>query len=155
MENATKAIIITASVLITMAIVSLGFFIFNSVKTPIDSGKDELDRIYKQLTESKYADYNNKTWSGTEVINAISKSKSAPEEGVGICVITGVGGTTYTNWYVYDASDINNLSEATTSIDDAEDIFKTDKYINPNGRFKAKVERNNNDKIASVTFTQQ
>lgn len=154
MENATKAIIIAAAVLITMAIVTIGFFILRSGQDAATNAVTSISNMNNKLAESEYTMYDNMTVTGNDVVSAIEKIESSGDY-IGLCVITGVGGTNHTNWYVNDASNINDLSSASTTIEDAQDIEEPDTYINPAGRFKGKVERDNNGRIASITFTQQ
>jgi len=154
MENATKAIIIAAAVLITMAIVTIGFFIMRAGQNAANEATTKIVAMNNKLAESEYTMYDNMIVSGNEVISAIEKVESSGDY-IGVRVITGIGGTTNENWYVYDASDINNLSSTSNDIEDALDIEESDTYINPAGRFKGKVARDNNGRIASITFTQQ
>lgn len=152
MENATKAIIIAASVLITMAIVTIGFLIMNTGKNTVTIVTDKIDTINTEQLEYEYTMYDNKVVSGNTVLDAIRKFE---KQHIGICVITGIGGTTNTNWYINDASDVNNLSSTYNTIRDAEDIQDPTTYINPSGRFKGEIKRDNTGRIASITFTQE
>ncbi|WP_010250307.1 hypothetical protein [Acetivibrio cellulolyticus] len=154
MENATKAIIIAAAVLITMAIVTIGFFIMNSGKDAATNAVTNINSMNNKLAESEYTMYDNMTVTGNDVVSAIEKVESSKDY-IGILVVTGVGGTTQSNWYAYNASNINALSSASKTVEDAEDIEAPSTYINPAGRFKGEVARDNNGRIASITFTQQ
>lgn len=155
MENATKAIIIAASVLITMAIVSLGFLVFNLAQNFGNKGLTEAEIKLIKLLEDKYTKYEDSTVSGFGVISAIEECQDSSDEKVGVCVVTGVGGATNTNWYVFDASDIDHPTAASKKIEDAKNIDKPETYINPAGKFKASVQRDSRKKIASITFVQQ
>jgi len=156
MENATKAIIIAASVLITMAIVSIGFAVFKVGQSWGILGKGEIEKTLIKALEEKYMQYDGLNVNGFVVLNVIKECEdSADEDKVGVCVVTGVGGTTHTNWYVFDASDIDHPTSASTKIEDARNINKPETYINPAGKFLGKVEKDNNKKIAAITFVQQ
>jgi hypothetical protein len=147
MENATKAIIIAAAVVITMAIVSFGFFIMNKGTEEAKKGVNEFGNMSVSMEESQYTMYDNAEESGSGVVSAIQKVKNLGHS-VGIYVVTKGGD----NWYVFDASNLDELEEAPMYVEDVKD---SSTYINPAGRFKGKVERDINGRIASVTFTQQ
>ena len=147
MENATKAIIIAAAVVITMAIVSFGFLIMNKGTGEAKKVVDKFGNVTNSMTESEYTMYDNAEESGSGVVGAIQKVKTSGDY-VGIYVVTKGGD----NWYVYDASNLDDLDDAPMYVEDVKD---SSTYINPAGRFKGKVERDTNGRIASVTFTQQ
>lgn len=149
MENATKAIIIAAAVVITMAIVTFGFLVMNKGTEEAKKGLDKFGNIANSLAESEYMMYDGREESGSGVISAINKVKNSGDY-VGIYVITKGGD----NWYCYDASDLNDLKELSNP-GYVEDVKNSDTYINPAGRFRGEISRDDNKRIAAITFTQQ
>ncbi|OPZ88306.1 MAG: hypothetical protein BWY74_03202 [Firmicutes bacterium ADurb.Bin419] len=151
MENATKAIIIAAAVLITMAIVTIGFFIMNAGKDAATEAVTNISNINNKLAESEYTMYDNMTVTGNDVVSAIEKIESSGDY-IAVHVITNKN----ERWYVHSAAtSLDKLEDPNADIDDAEDIENADTYINPAGRFKGDVERDTNGRIALITFTQQ
>lgn len=143
MENATKAILIAASVIITMTIITLGYTVFRSAQNTAAVSAKKINDA-NRLIENEYTMYDNEKVSGNDVVSAIDKILSAGDY-VEISVTTKTGGTT-----VYNA-----LSGAYSSIKDAEDIDKPATYINPTATFSGKISRDINGRIAKISFTQQ
>lgn len=153
MENSTKAIIIAASIVITLAIVTVGFLILKS-GTDIASGSaKDLDVQARAIAEKKYTNYEDNDVSGSQVLDAIKQFRT---DYIGIQVITkkDTSGT----WYLHDvsiSSDVGEVgSEVTFDLTDAKDET-ADEYINPAGRFTGKIIRDVNDKICAIIFEQK
>lgn len=149
MENATKAILIAASVIITMAIITVGMLVFRSGQNTAAYSVDKINEM-NRVSENEYIMYDNMEVSGNEVVSAIDKVLSSRDY-VGVLVTTKAG----SNWYVYNASSLNNLSGASNTIEDAEDIEQPSTFVNPTGRFIGKISRDKNGRIAKLSFTQQ
>lgn len=152
MENSTKAIIIAATVVITLALVTVGFLVLRSGQETAKSAITRLDKMNNQLAESEYLIYDQTEVSGSEVVNALRKFE---KEHIGIQVITG---KTYPSgtWY------INTVDTSTGEITSTggQDIMKTidetsNEYVNPNGRFKGEIIRDKNGTITGIIFDQQ
>ena len=153
MENSIKAILIAASILITMAIVSVGLIVLKSGQNLASESVNNINKM-NRLIETEYTMYDNNTVSGNDVVSAIDKVLSSGDY-VGILVTTKAGGGTHSNWYVYNAASINSLSSASRSIEDAEDIDSPSTYVNPTATFSGKISRDSNGRIAKISFTQQ
>lgn len=149
MENATKAIIIAASIMITMAIVSIAVIVFNGAGKLVDFQMVKMEEFAKLIEESDYTKFDNTISKGSQITTFIDVLKSSGSKKVGVSVKTNSGST---KWYVYDASDVNNLVEA-----DPYNEFESDanNKINKSGTFKGEVVKNDNDEIVAVTFEQQ
>lgn len=148
MENSTKAIIIAASIVITLAIVSIGVFVLNMSKGAIDEVEDQMIDFTTNIKEGNYTKFDGQETNGATVIALIDSLKNSSKKSVGVSVKTKAGST---KWYINDASNVNNLSEA-------DPYYKKDNdanNINPAGRFKGTVVRNENGEIVAVTFEQQ
>lgn len=153
MENSVKAIIIGASIAITMVIVSIGFYILRQGQDVAENASKNFSEINAEMAESKYTIYDENTISGSEVVNVVKKFKN---ENIAIGVSTKAS-SDFT-WYIYKAtigSDdiVDSLDDTTTSINTM--ISSGNKYVNPNAQFLGKVYRDANDVIAAIKFIQQ
>lgn len=154
MENSTKAIIIAATVVITLALVTVGFLVLRSGQETAKSAITRLDKMNNQLAESEYLIYDQTEVSGSEVVNALRKFEG---EYIGIQVITGknVSGTSY----IYNITKGATQGEGEIGSKSSYDIGDTideesNEYVNPNGRFKGEVIRDKNGVIIGIVFTQ-
>lgn len=151
MENATKAIIIGASIVITLVIASVGFLLMRSGQDVAKASIGKVTEMSTQVAESDFTMYDQATLSGSEVVNALRKFEK--EKHFGILVKTGA--ITDGKWYI---NTVNTTAGTITSggndIDDTIDETQTE-YINPNGVFKGEVARDKNGVIIAITFTQQ
>jgi len=150
MENATKAIIIAASIAITLAIVTIGFFVLGTGKDIANDGMSDLTNMANSVADDQYTRYDNMDVSGSQVINLIRSVENSGDY-IGVNVVTGKGSDV---WYVYEAKDIDNLSSASGNLDDALDVEHVT-YINKTAMFRGKVERDSNGRIARITFKQK
>ncbi len=148
MENSTKAIIIAASIVITMAIVSMAVFVFNLAKKPVDEAGQQIIDFTEDIKTANFTKFDGEKTNGANVIALIESLSNSSGDSVGVSVKTNSGST---KWYVHDASNADNLSKA-------DRYYKEDNdpnNINPAGVFKGTVVRNDNGNIVAVTFEQQ
>lgn len=154
MENSVKAIIIGASIAITMVIVSVGFFILRQGQDAAKNTSEKISKMNAQISETEYTMYDGAEISGSEVVNVLNKFKN---EYVGIRVKTGKNSTG--TWYNYnttiDSNDVADIgAESNKKISEAINE-QSDDYVNPNGRFVGTVYRDVNGTIAAIDFVQQ
>jgi hypothetical protein len=155
MENSLKTILIAAGVVITLIVVSIGFFIMNQGQNTAKQAMTKIDKVNSQLTESDLMMYDGLEISGSDVVNAINKFKQDKSR-IAIMVKTYKDSTGV--WYVYDGSSIDTLSVVaaatmTTRMINIQDPSNT-AYATPAGRFKGLITRDSNGTIATLTFTQ-
>ncbi|WP_066497525.1 hypothetical protein [Abyssisolibacter fermentans] len=152
MENSVKAIIIGASIAITMVIVSVGFYILRQGQDAARNTSEKISNMNTQIAESDYTMYDGLDISGSEVVNVLNKFKN---QYIGIRVETGKKSTG--TWYIYDVTiddDTANVGKKSTNkISNVIDETKNE-YINPNGRFTGKVYRDENGAISALEFIQ-
>ena len=152
-ENVLGFIKWAAGIVITLAIISIAFIVFNMAKDGTMAGVKKIEAMNTQISESDLTIYDDSEVSGSEVVNVIKKYRDSY---LAILVKTGKnsGGT----WYGYSAnvsSDEASMSgESTEDLSSAIDETK-EEYINPNGRFKGKVYRDQNNAIIAITFEQE
>lgn len=152
-ENVLSFIKWGAGIVITLAIISIAFVVFNMAKDSTSSSTQAIQDINSQVAESRVTMYDEMTVTGSDVVGAIRKFDG---DYIGIQVKTGKN--TLGTWYGYNvtiASDIAVITGAALStISDAIDETSND-YINPNGKFLGKVYRDSNGTISAVIFTQK
>lgn len=153
-ENVLGFIKWAAGIVITLAIISIAFIVFNMAKDGTMKGANKIEQMNAQISDSDMTMYDEVEISGSEVVNVIRKFS---DDYLGIQVKTGKnpGGT----WYGYNvsldtatkgtigAANSNSLSSA---IDETNTL-----YINPHGSFIGKVYRDSNSAVVAITFTQK
>lgn len=152
-ENVLSFIKWAAGIVITLAIISIAFIVFNMAKDGTMKGATKIEEMNAQIADSDMTIYDDEEISGSEVVNVVRKFKKSY---LGIQVKTGknTGGT----WYGYNvalSSDVGTIGAATSSaltsaIDETSNL-----YINPNGRFMGKVYRDSNGAVAALVFSQK
>lgn len=152
-ENVLGFIKWAAGIVITLAIISIAFIVFNMAKDGTMAGVKKIEAMNTQISESDLTIYDDSEVSGSEVVNVVKKYQ---ETYLAISVKTGKnpGGA----WYGYSAtlsSDSASMgAKSSEDLSDAIDETKN-KYINPNGRFKGKIFRDENNAIIAIVFEQK
>ncbi len=152
-ENVLSFIKWAAGIVITLAIISIAFFVFSMAKDGTMESTKKIGDMNAQIAESDITIYDQQEVLGSEVVNAIRKFE---EDYIGIRVVTGKD--TAGTWYGYSgsvSSGVVTLSAAASS-DLADAIDETDgQYINPNGKFVADVLRDANGAAVAIAFEQK
>ena len=94
MENATKALLIAAAVLVAILIISLGLVIYNMASETIDGAGDLSEYQIQQFNE-KFTKYVNTSASGSDVnamIKTIFNHNQAQEDATTMVSYDGVDG---------------------------------------------------------------
>ncbi|PGT83230.1 ABC transporter permease [Bacillus sp. AFS040349] len=146
-ETPQKALLLGAALFITIALITLGVVVYNTASDGAKTANKEFSSIQTELSEQTFLVYDNTDISGSQVINAIRKFD---DDELGIKVTTGKG----TAWYNYDATNPDTLTTASGAIANTS-IETNNAYINPSGKFAAKIIRDSNDVIRAIQFTQQ
>lgn len=98
MENATKALMIAAAILVAILVISLGIGIFNNASEQAE-GAGDLSEYQVQQFNDKFTKYNGENVSGSEV-NAMLKTvfnHNQVQEDATTMVTVGVGTAAATN----------------------------------------------------------
>lgn len=152
-ENVLGFIKWASGIIITLAIISISFLVFNMAKEGTMEGVNQINEMNQKLAESDVTIYDGAEVTGTDVRNII---KEFEDEYIGINVKTGKNPSGI--WYGYNvsiSSDVATIGSASTSkLSDATDE-KSTYYINPYGKFEGKVYRDKNGAVAAICFTQQ
>lgn len=152
MENSVKAIIIAASVAITMIIVSIGFFILRQGQGIAIESSESMSEMSESMADADKTIYDGNEVNGSEVTVALRKYK---EKYIGIYVKTGKNGG---EWYIKNVSESSGVGEITSdSSNDISDTYDetSDEYINTSGKFKSEIVRDANGSIVAIKFTQK
>lgn len=145
MKKSTKATIIIVSIVITIIIFSIGVFLIFIAGDP--HPYPDPDPVVTPMI-GKYTKFDGRIIKGSSVIALIESLYYSPDEYIGVSVKTNSGST---KWYVYDASNVNNLSKV-------DRYYRSDNdpnNINPSYVFKGAIVRNDNGEIVAVAFEQQ
>ncbi len=141
-SEATRIMLIAASVIITCIIVWIGFSLANTSREISKSASEQLRELNNDIKDSGIMKYDGVIVDGSEVINCIRKylgdydsTQTAP---IYVTVTTTVTNT-YTN---------GQYLEKIRS-------FADPKYIKPTARLKGKVVKNTNKVIVGIVFNQQ
>lgn len=150
MSNGVDAIKIGVTVIIVLLVASLAFLLYNSGKETADNAMQDLNEMNAILEESKYTDYENLTITGNQVTSLVNKYS-------GDTVFVKVVTKTQTTWYNYSDTKLTqkiNADKNTTLLSEMS-IKGSKNYINPNGKFKCTLYRDENQTIMGIIFTQQ
>lgn len=71
-ENVQKSLVMGASILVTIGIISLGLMIFSQGSSLVKESSKNMVDLTQELSSQKYIAYDNSIVSGSEVINAIN-----------------------------------------------------------------------------------
>ncbi|MDF2610538.1 MAG: hypothetical protein K0R92_2012 [Lachnospiraceae bacterium] len=145
MDNSLKGLILAAGVIITCIIVGLGFYVAREAKNTSNNGAGQISGMNSEYQDVNLALYDGLNVSGKEVAGLIEKVDFSAISGFSIIVKTGSNATTGKTY-----NKTNVTASVTTFAAKGEDD-----YISPTAQFLGKVERDGNNIIKTITFTQQ
>lgn len=152
-ENTGVGIRVAAGIFLTIMLITIVVIITISSQDAAKQGQTKMASITTQLSDTEFNTYNNTTLSGSQVLNAIRQYMNL--EQFGIKVTTGKNATSfYGNEFSDDGQIINKDSDKKLELKDAEDQSQP-QYINPSGKFKAIIKRDQNSMIRGIVFVQQ
>ncbi len=137
-ESSNKMLTMIAGVILTLLVITAGFFIYTNAKGNMDSAINQMDDLSNSMIEARITQYTGNSVSGMTVINAINYFHDKGEK---IYVTVKIGDTTTTYLYKKDFSE----ALGDTGIEDAEDSSSST-YINPMLNFKSTIKRNESTK---------
>lgn len=137
MNNVTKLLLLAASVLITIAVITIAITIFGQGQQMTQTAEQDMQGINAVLSAKKFEAYDGKQVSGSQVINAIRMYAETGQFDVD--VKTGAAASAKT----YDDSTKYTVTSPTDS-----------EYINPVGKFNSALTVNANGIVTKITFTQ-
>lgn len=150
--GAQKVLMIIAEIAAVILIIVFGFF---AVKYAIDKGRNIVNEAGENIDstlETKYTMYDGEIISGSNVVNVISTTFSGSDN-IYILVKTKENPT---GVYYVCSADCERLEH-----DEERTLVRNSKtktnanYITPTGKFYGEVQRNDNDAIVGIVFTQE
>jgi len=133
-ESSNKMLTMIAGVILTLLVITAGFFIYTNAKSNMNAAINQMDDLSNSMIESRITQYTGNSVSGITVINAINYFYDKGEK---IYITVEIGGKTTTYLYATDLS----ASLGDLGITEAEDSSSST-YINPMLNFKGTVKRN-------------
>lgn len=138
MDNILKIVVIGASVLLVIGLISTGIFLYSQGGELVKKSEGSMQTIGQNLDKKEYEAFNNTVVSGSQVINAIRMYGESGKLPVGATTLSAAGTET-----VYDASHPYSVVDPLSTT-----------YINPTGKFQATTEVNSNKVISKIKFVQ-
>lgn len=143
MENSLKALILAAGISITCLVISLGFYTAREARNISAITTEKLSVLATQLQESDFTLYDGLEVTGSDVINFIKQHLCSYSE------------TEISPIYVYVKTNLTDKAYINGSELDKIRDYTHEQYINPLGKFKGTVARDENDVIQGVLFIAQ
>lgn len=150
-SEATKIIILVATVIVVCILCAVGFKVTNSGKAGANTATDQFNGITSEYADVEAALYDNSIILGSEVVNLIKKIVEN-EYYISIEVATLDGSTRSYN-YIYDheSADMTKIG-ADTKVPEHKSEYA---YINSMAEFLGSVYQDSNDNIVCIRFEQQ
>lgn len=161
LSEATKVLILVATVIIVCVLCAVGFKITNEGKSSVNAATNNLNNMTSQYSDIDKAIYDGATVQGSEVVNLIKKVINS-EEYVAIRVSTKADSNKDYN-YTFNAisrtgSTTTQATLGTRITDTADSQISSNKadkhYINPQASFSGKVYKDANNIIICIEFIQ-
>lgn len=142
MDNSLKGLILAAGVVVTCIVIGLGFYVSREAKNTSSNGTGQVSKMNSKYQDVDLALYDGLTVSGKEVENFLDTVDFSAISNFSIIVKTGSNttGKTYTT---------NPSSTSPLPIKGNTD------YISPTAEFIGELERDKNNVISTITFTQK
>ena len=132
-ENIQKSLVMGASIMVTIGIISIGLMIFSQGTSLVKESSKSMVDLTQELNANRYMAYEDAIVSGFEVINAINIFASDTFK----INVNGNADTEYE--YTYS----NNYGT-----EDNEDIIST------NNMYEGKLNLDSNGNVTAITFSQ-
>lgn len=153
MENQGPSVLqIIAGIAMAVLVIMFGFFI---VRTAIDKGQGLTNTINEKMdsaVESQYTQYADRENTGSTVMNVI-KDIAAGKENIYVLVKTKANTTGV--YYVCGSDNVRLESSAQAALIKNARTKTHNDYITPSEMFFGEINRNSNNAIVGITFTQQ
>lgn len=160
MGNAQKALVMAAGIFLAIALITIAVVLFISAQEATKTAQNNFSNIQTELSQTAFTVYDNTVVSGSQVVNALRKFSDKDQ--FGIQVVTGKNRAG--SWYgkiihtagAIDSPDYGSVvdgTNATGKMSEAIDESKID-YVNPSGKFKAKIITDRSNVIRGIVFEQ-
>ncbi len=155
--NIQRALWLGVSVLVFLAVVSIGMGMVQAGNNVAKEGQEKLNDIGASLSASEYASFDNAMVSGNDVISALNKYKH--DSGEIQIQVTNKSGTKVN--YISTGNPAagtlaeSSLSSINTAIQNSQKKNSTSSYINPFGDFYATLIYDGNEQVRGIAFEQK
>jgi hypothetical protein len=159
MSNAQKALVMAAGLFLAIALITTAVVMFISAQDATKTAQTSFSDIQTELSQTAFTVYDGTTVSGSQVVNALRKFQDRGE--FGIQVITGKNPTG--SWYFKTVNTTVPVgstgygsittTQPTGTLANAQNESSND-YINPAGKFKAEIIKDNSNVIRGIIFRQ-
>ena len=159
-QNIQKALWLGVGIMMFIAVVSTGLFLFNQGRAVAEVGGGQLETVAEQLALSKFQAFDNDVVSGSMLINTIKEySRSGGE----FIIVVNTSYPTTTQYVSTGTVTSNTLSSVLTAksrtANDSDMQNLNDEtsaaYINPHGEFMAQLIYDSNDVVKGIYAVQQ
>ncbi|RCX23535.1 hypothetical protein DFP94_1011134 [Fontibacillus phaseoli] len=158
MNNASSALKVAAGIFLTIALITIVVILFVSAQEATKTAQNNFSDIQTELSQASFTVYDDTTVSGSQVTNALRKFKDRSE--FGIQIKTGKNSTG--QWYgdiLRISGTLTNEEYGSVSGSSLANIANTwneklNEYVNPSGKFKAAVIKDNSNVVRGLIFTQ-
>ncbi|MBT2763089.1 ABC transporter permease [Paenibacillus sp. ISL-20] len=152
MNNASSALKVAAGIFLTIALITIVVILFISAQEATKTAQNNFSDIQTELSQAAFTVYDGTTISGSQVTNALRKYKDKDQFGVFIATGKNKAGQWYGNVLEKDGS-IPNPDSRQGNIDFVMDE-KSPEYVNPSGKFKATIVKDDSNVIRGIKFDQ-
>ncbi|ANA82207.1 hypothetical protein PVOR_14524 [Paenibacillus vortex V453] len=152
MNNASSALKVAAGIFLTIALITIVVILFISAQEATKTAQNNFSDIQTELSQAAFTVYDGTTISGSQVTNALRKYKDKDQFGVFIATGKNKAGQWYGNVLETDGSILNPDSRQ-GNINLVMDEKSTE-YVNPSGKFRATIVKDNSNVIRGIKFDQ-
>ncbi|WP_042203654.1 hypothetical protein [Paenibacillus camerounensis] len=168
MENIASFLKTTISILITLAIISSGLFLWGKTQPVVELANSQAAAQARELSEQQYSAFDNQLVSGSQILTAYRRYESQP----GFCLYVQrpnvYGQDAYYKEFSMNPSDegyCRNFDYSSGEFKEGMDYRKVEDsdisdasgsyYISPQSRYRSKLIKDQNDRIAAIYFQAQ
>lgn len=158
MNNASSALKVAAGIFLTIALITIVVVLFVSAQEATKTAQNNFSDIQTELSQASFTVYDDTTVSGSQVTNALRKFKDRGQFGIQVKTGKNSSGQWYGN--VLNISSLSSAEEFGsvngTSYADISNSWNESlmDYVNPSGKFKAKVIKDNSNVVRGLIFVQ-
>jgi hypothetical protein len=154
LTDATKVLILVATVIVVCILCAIGFKMVNEGKSAVNASTNNLNSMTSQYQDIDVAIYDGATVQGSEVVNFIKKKMSANSY-LSILVKTKANTAGLPYNYGYDSSATTGTLTTLSTQNEITENKASNNFINPSASFSGKTYKDANGIIICVEFTQQ
>ncbi|WP_054955812.1 hypothetical protein [Paenibacillus dakarensis] len=152
MNNASSALKVAAGIFLTIALITIVVILFVSAQEATKTAQNNFSDIQTELSQAAFTVYDSTTISGSQVTNALRKYKDKDQFGIYIETGKNPNGQWYGNVLDSDGSVEHPDARQGTIAQTLNE--KSPEYVNPSGKFKASIVKDESNVIRGIIFVQ-